>query len=847
MFFLANDVTQGEIMQVSQAYESDKYAVLGGGKQHSFQIAASAHAFKILSDALYQDKPMAIVRETICNVYDAHVAAGIADRPIEVTLSDTTLTFRDYGAGIPDDKISEIYLTYFGSTKTHDDQQIGGFGLGCKAPFCLTDHFMITSHHEGTKRTYLLSIGNDDTDGKPTAQVMATGPTEESGLLVSIPIEEKYRNPFERALSAFARNSGLPINLNGKLFENGRDYSGLEDAGFGLFEVDDDERFARSSFSVLYGHVLYPIDINDALRPFAERLRKFRRDGFSFVFYASPSSLSVQPSREGLGYNEKTVNALMRMMRRAAHELESVYGRVTKEIVIERFKGYDRSKLISRASTIGEPFPENDGFIGAEKAARLIAHAKLNDQRGGIEPATVRTLADYYRDHRKYLLRSIIGKNYPDMRWENDYHRLMVSRLARLIVDIPDAKLYFKYGFDSAPQSLTKTRRASLTYNSYDLLTVAPSVTAFQKSECYGFGIISKSITPEQIEEMTRRAGWFRLRVKAVEAQKRLRRSVIVREHAPKSMLFTPFKFTKSIQDRNYNQYFVAEAPSIETPSMFHPVALTRKKVQVKPKYVTIGPMQPTIERIKPTVLYSLQRDLNEDLMPDDACLPISTEERDRLVKMGIPRLSSVVFDRLRRVVNPRSEQHAFVAYASLFERFGSVARSGNEVNLINALAGLSRRMVSALFMQPYKPSAKLDEAYKTWRIARSFFTNSNLKGKSAWLDEAEFEHFTADQKRFHDLFNSFEQYVSKEFMHFLKRFRFQGVTRDDLVHLKFLAQVIEPYNVAHRTRGATDETVNRVIELIEAEGKRFLAGDIPPLTQIVPMNKVYNGERDQW
>jgi len=45
-------------------------------QQESFQIKATGKAFKILSDGLYSDKPLAVVRELSCNAWDSHVAAG---------------------------------------------------------------------------------------------------------------------------------------------------------------------------------------------------------------------------------------------------------------------------------------------------------------------------------------------------------------------------------------------------------------------------------------------------------------------------------------------------------------------------------------------------------------------------------------------------------------------------------------------------------------------------------------------------------------------------------------------------------------------------------------------------
>ena len=56
-------------------------------KSVSFGIKQSGihHVLGILRDQLYSDKILANIREYATNAVDAHVVAGCADRPIEVT------------------------------------------------------------------------------------------------------------------------------------------------------------------------------------------------------------------------------------------------------------------------------------------------------------------------------------------------------------------------------------------------------------------------------------------------------------------------------------------------------------------------------------------------------------------------------------------------------------------------------------------------------------------------------------------------------------------------------------------------------------------------------------------
>ena len=73
------------------------------------------HILGILRDQLYSDKEAAVIREYACNAYDAHVEAGCADRPIEITLpTKLKLEFkvRDFGPALNDNEIQDVYAFY---------------------------------------------------------------------------------------------------------------------------------------------------------------------------------------------------------------------------------------------------------------------------------------------------------------------------------------------------------------------------------------------------------------------------------------------------------------------------------------------------------------------------------------------------------------------------------------------------------------------------------------------------------------------------------------------------------------------------------------------------------------
>lgn len=158
--------------------------------QIAFSIDTNAQALIIdrLTD-LYNDPLDASIREIISNAIDATVACA-SDKPIDVyapTEENPFLTIRDYSLGMSLEDLETIYTKFGTSTKVSDNEQIGAYGLGAKAPLSYTHHFYIRSIYQGqvhrgmvarTEEGLFLNLENP----QPTSKL--------SGLQVTIPIKE---------------------------------------------------------------------------------------------------------------------------------------------------------------------------------------------------------------------------------------------------------------------------------------------------------------------------------------------------------------------------------------------------------------------------------------------------------------------------------------------------------------------------------------------------------------------------------------------------------------------------------------------------------------------------------
>lgn len=168
-------------------------------KKENFKINSNAQAFSILSDKLYTNKILAVVREYICNAYDAHIDNNTASTPPEIHLPNKLEPFfsiRDFGRGLSEEDVEKYYCTYFASNKNDSEELIGGFGIGCKAAFAYTDTFNITSWFNGYMYHYALNFMGSTPEMVLTHKKKSNEPT---GIKVFLGVKESDIEDFKDA------------------------------------------------------------------------------------------------------------------------------------------------------------------------------------------------------------------------------------------------------------------------------------------------------------------------------------------------------------------------------------------------------------------------------------------------------------------------------------------------------------------------------------------------------------------------------------------------------------------------------------------------------------------------
>lgn len=320
---------------------NDNYVSTMGSNSTSFEIAQENQAFIIeaLSKNIYRDPIGTIVREYCSNAWDANVEAGV-DEPIIVNLDEdaTGLFFSvvDFGSGMSEEKVKNVFVKYGKSTKGGSNSEIGGFGIGAKSAFAYSDTFFVNTVSEGTLYRYMVSKTNKNPEMTLILEEKVDAP---SGTEIKIYLRSSYdwstfENKIKRQLLHF---DNVILKKKGEIDDF---FTEKKTFDHQIFQVKDCSSNFFDKAYALVGPVAYPIDysiINE--RVFEVPL------GIKFNI----GELDVTLSREELRYTDETIQAIknkLEILREAVeiHNSKRSWWCKTPEEFYE--KGHMKSKLI---------------------------------------------------------------------------------------------------------------------------------------------------------------------------------------------------------------------------------------------------------------------------------------------------------------------------------------------------------------------------------------------------------------------------------------------------------------------------------------------------------------------
>ena len=324
-----------------------------------FQIKTGSKAFKILSNNLYKYKIDAVIRELSINAVDSQKIAN-QSKSFEVHLPTAlapSFSITDFGTGMSEEAIYELYTTYFSSSKADNNDQIGALGLGSKSPFAYANSFNIISKHNNSSKMYSCYLSKKGTPTIIKVKEMEIDIADEikTGLSISFSVRNSdisyFENAAARIYSVFSDNIkpkivGLNkdndiLNKYQKTLEPvfvGPNYKLYKQSLVNLHPSGLDQ----SSF-VRMGNILYPLSLtSEQYESFfttsEERLKIRLLLSSSLIIDVALGSCDIAPSREELSYDKETLNYLFKVLQGIVEDIQrrmknEIYTRVKEESV----------------------------------------------------------------------------------------------------------------------------------------------------------------------------------------------------------------------------------------------------------------------------------------------------------------------------------------------------------------------------------------------------------------------------------------------------------------------------------------------------------------------------------
>lgn len=290
---------------------------------------------------LYSDPALAVLREYTSNAIDSHIRAGV-DTPIEVTTPSGTsnlLVIQDHGTGLSKDEIANVYSRYGLSTKSTNNDEIGGFGLGCKSALAIADRFDIVSVKDGVETFAYIQ---KNVKGVGVVHFVSEEATDKpNGVKVTIPIDSRHLNRFSKnnIFPFFVGYKSNTVKLNGAVVPTMFDNEWTQIASGGeiigaIYESRVEYGSIQSSYHTIaanVGGVIYNLSNftmhNDELSKFFSKARSYK-----VVLNLPIGSVDLTPSRESLMNTERTNASLSATIKDAEEAItEAIISRILEK------------------------------------------------------------------------------------------------------------------------------------------------------------------------------------------------------------------------------------------------------------------------------------------------------------------------------------------------------------------------------------------------------------------------------------------------------------------------------------------------------------------------------------
>jgi hypothetical protein len=371
----------------------------GISSTNQFSIQTSSKMFHILSNSLYSDKVMAVIRELSTNALDAHISAGNKN-PFKVTLptsANPIFMVRDYGTGLSQADMESLYTTYGASNKNNSNDFVGCLGLGSKSPFAYSKSFTTASYFNGKKYTYVAAIG---ADGIPSLSLFGVSDTSESnGLEIQFAVKQQDFQEFtDKAKRIFHYFRMKPI-LEGGIGSNLQDhkYSNtniiISGDGWRVCRLNSDNSYYPNNYYkvdsgviAVMGNIAYPAEtaqiVGQAKEEMPDHIQKWNRafqkaDIDSWKNFVSEiinsglyleldfgiGELEIDASRENLQYTKDVIKTLRKKTQEIYIEMKEEFSKKiqTSKTKVEAITSYYTMNELAGGWGVGASWTDPKG------------------------------------------------------------------------------------------------------------------------------------------------------------------------------------------------------------------------------------------------------------------------------------------------------------------------------------------------------------------------------------------------------------------------------------------------------------------------------------------------------
>ena len=332
-------------MLLKQSENSLIYSSVSG-ESIPFTIGDASVIIDIIRKKIYSYPLRTMVQEYLSNAKDACMEAGKDSSHIDVALPtqlNPEFLVRDYGTGMSDERVREVFVKYGVSTKRESKSQLGTFGIGAKSGWGYTDSFIVGSFFEGTYREYIADVG-ENKSGR-LLLVKESDTTEPNGVLIKIPVAHKDINDFKtayfRATSLWEKSPNL---TNANALQNLDLLTFKLQNKVGIVSIYKSTRALPYGIYLNAGGIPFQISITEFLSEYSAKNKLYSfcsHKDLVVIIEADPFKMGISANREGFS-NEKY----------AVHILDKATKQIT-DYVSDLFKNSTPDKYTSIFDPLG--------------------------------------------------------------------------------------------------------------------------------------------------------------------------------------------------------------------------------------------------------------------------------------------------------------------------------------------------------------------------------------------------------------------------------------------------------------------------------------------------------------